>query len=266
MGGGAWGEAGLGPRGPPPTVCLGVPREAVLLGRGLVGRAPQGWTSSVVSGCGRGAQPGPSLPFRPQSSPRLLPLLLRVGLSRGGGPGPGPAGGAELPGGGREVGTWRLQPSLARLVVGGLEGDSLGAQSRAELGPAARRAAGLSLRYCKLAGRGGGSVPAAGRSGKGSRRPRAGGRARPLPVSSCPGLGLRRFLGPEPWLEPGSPGLGHSWSSLGLCSGTAFGVPHGTAAWDGESTSPRSQVAGPRPQSRPGQNPELRSLNHCCLL
>lgn len=69
--------------------------------------------------------------------------------------------------------------------------------------------------------------------------------------SLCPaarGLGLRRFLEPEPWLEPGSPGLGHSWSSLGLCSGTAFGVPHGTAAWDGESTSPRSQVAGPRPR------------------
>lgn len=195
MGGGRGERLAWVREAPLPLSGLGVPREAVLLGRGLVGRAPRGWTSSVVS----------------QSSPRLLPLLLRAGLSRGGGPGPGPAGGAELPGGGREVGTWRLQPSLARLVVGGLEGDSLGAQSRAELGPAARRAAGLSLRYCKLAGRGGGSVPAAGRPGKGSRRPRAGGRAQPLPVSSCPGLGLRRFLGPERWLEPGSPGLGHSW-------------------------------------------------------
>lgn len=195
MGGGRGERLAWVREAPLPLSGLGVPREAVLLGRGLVGRAPRGRTSSVVS----------------QSSPRLLPLLLRAGLSRGGGPGPGPAGGAELPGGGREVGTWRLQPSLARLVVGGLEGDSLGAQSRAELGPAARRAAGLSLRYCKLAGRGGGSVPAAGRPGKGSRRPRAGGRAQPLPVSSCPGLGLRRFLGPERWLEPGSPGLGHSW-------------------------------------------------------
>lgn len=250
MGGGRGERLAWVREAPLPLSGLGVPREAVLLGRGLVGRAPRGRTSSVVS----------------QSSPRLLPLLLRAGLSRGGGPGPGPAGGAELPGGGREVGTWRLQPSLARLVVGGLEGDSLGAQSRAELGPAARRAAGLSLRYCKLAGRGGGSVPAAGRPGKGSRRPRAGGRAWPLPVSSCPGPGVEAFPGTRALAGAGESWPGAQLVLAGSVQRDSVWCPswHGGLGW-GKHVSQKSSRR-PKAQSRPGQNPELQSLNHCCLL
>lgn len=46
-----------------------------------------------------------SLPFRPQSFPRLPLLLPELGRPLRG---RGPSGGAGLPGGGREVGTWHL--------------------------------------------------------------------------------------------------------------------------------------------------------------
>lgn len=59
-------------------------------------------------GSGRGHGPGlglASLPFGPQSFPRLPLLLPELGRPL---QGRGPSGGAGLPGGGREVGTWHL--------------------------------------------------------------------------------------------------------------------------------------------------------------
>lgn len=127
---------------------------------------PRGWIG-VVSGHGCRTQLAFVPPVRPQSLPRLLPSCR-------------PEGGHPGASGGREVGTWHLQPSLA-WSVGGLAGlthrelraERNGTQLFAE-------AWGISLCYCKLEQRGGrrGLLTAAflpaDLPGKGCLRPQAG--------------------------------------------------------------------------------------------